>query len=78
MSEQPENRPPENPTRNMRLRLDALVGDLRRDLGHVDDPQIAALFETAAEVLIGLGKAFADFEGKTEPAWRTLSRRILP
>lgn len=69
---------PEQLTKAMRLRLETLVGDLRRDLGRIDDPQFAALFETSAEVLIGLSKAFADFEGKTEPAWRKLSRRILP
>lgn len=73
MSDQPEEL-----TKAMRQRLEALVGDLRRDLGRIDDPQFAALFETAAEVLTGLGKAFADFEGKTEPAWRKLSRHILP
>ncbi|MBR9973433.1 hypothetical protein [Magnetospirillum sulfuroxidans] len=69
---------PEDLTKAMRQRLQALVGDLRRDLGRIDDPQFAALFETSAEVLTGLCKAFADFEGKTEPAWRKLSRRILP
>jgi hypothetical protein len=28
------------------------------------------MFETAAEVLGGLAKAFEDYEKKNEPAWR--------
>jgi hypothetical protein len=28
-----------------------------------------AMFETAAEVLLGLAHAFADFEEGAEPAW---------
>jgi hypothetical protein len=36
----------------------------------VADPRAEALFETAAEVLLGLAKAFADFERRDEPAWR--------
>jgi len=72
------NDQPEDLTKAMRQRLETLVGDLRHDLGRMDDPQFTALFEAAAEVLIGLSKAFADFEGKTEPAWRKLSRTILP
>jgi len=34
----------------------------------VNDPQAKALFETSAEVLLGLKKAFTDFEEKKE-AW---------
>ena len=33
-------------------------------------PQLKAMFETAAEVLGGLRKAFSDYEQKNEPAWR--------
>lgn len=36
----------------------------------VDDPRAKAMFETAAEVLLGLARAFADFEKGAEPAWR--------
>ena len=69
---------PEPLVRAMRQRLETLVVDLRGDLARLDDPQFRALFETAAEVLIGLGKAFADFEKKEEPAWRKLTRSLLP
>jgi hypothetical protein len=43
---------------------------LRDDIEIVDDPQLKAMFETAAEVLGGLAKAFNDYERKNEPAWR--------
>lgn len=72
------NDEPEYLTKAMRQRLQDLAGDLRRDLARMDDPQFKALFETAAEVMLGLAKAFADFEGKSEPAWRKLSRTIMP
>jgi hypothetical protein len=69
---------PEPLVKAMRQRLETLVIDLRADLKRMDDPQFKALFETAAEVLTGLGKAFADFEKKEEPAWRKLTRSLLP
>jgi hypothetical protein len=46
------------------------VAHLRQDIGKVDEPQLAAMFETAAEVLTGLIKAFDDYEKKNEAAWR--------
>jgi hypothetical protein len=42
----------------------------REDVQKVSDPQARALFEVTAEVLIGLTKAFRDYEEKKEPAWR--------
>ena len=32
--------------------------------------QLEAMFETSAEVLSGLKKAFSDYEQKNESAWR--------
>jgi hypothetical protein len=46
---------------------------LRDDLEKVDEPQLKAMFETAAEVLGGLIKAFHDYEQKNESAWRKAS-----
>jgi hypothetical protein len=69
---------PEPLLRAMRERLESLVRDLRTDIRRIDDPQFKALFETSAEVLVGLTKAFRDFETKEEPAWRKLSRSIFP
>jgi hypothetical protein len=36
----------------------------------VDEPQLKAMFETSAEVLGGLAKAFQDYERKNEAAWK--------
>jgi hypothetical protein len=38
-----------------------------------DEPQLKAMFETAAEVLGGLMKAFRDYEEKNGSAWRKAS-----
>ena len=43
---------------------------MREDIDKVDDPQFKAMFETSAEVLGGLIKAFDDYEKKNEAAWR--------
>jgi hypothetical protein len=54
----------------MKKRLEETVAHLRQDIGKVDEPQLAAMFETSAEVLKGLVKAFDDYEKKNEAAWR--------
>jgi len=36
----------------------------------VNDPKAQALFESSAEVLTGLKKAFTDYEQQNEPAWK--------
>jgi hypothetical protein len=56
-------------TRNMRQRLSETVEHLRADIGKVDEPRFQAMFETSAEVLLGLVKTFEDYERKNEPAW---------
>jgi hypothetical protein len=43
---------------------------MREDIDKVDDPRFKAMFETSAEVLGGLIKAFGDYEKKNEAAWR--------
>ena len=48
-----------------------LIDLLREDVGKVTEPKAQALFETSAEVLTGLVKAFDDSEKKNEAAWRT-------
>ena len=57
-------------TQKMKKRLQETVTHLRQDIGKVDEPQLAAMFETSAEVLTGLAKAFDDYEKKNEAAWR--------
>ncbi|MCA1491806.1 hypothetical protein [Sinorhizobium alkalisoli] len=57
-------------TRKMTRELNALIAHLRDDVTKVDEPQFKAMFETAAEVLGGLAKAFGDYEKKNEAAWQ--------
>ena len=57
-------------TQKMKRHFADTVTHLREDIEKVDDPQFKAMFETSAEVLGGLIKAFDDFERKNEPAWR--------
>lgn len=54
----------------MKTRLQETATHLREDIRKVDDPQFKAMFETSAEVLDGLVKAFGDYEKKNEAAWR--------
>ena len=61
---------PKHHTQKMKQRLADTVTHLRQDVGKVDEPQLAAMFETSAEVLNGLIKAFEDYERKNEAAWR--------
>ena len=51
-------------------RLEALREHLREDIGKVDEPRMQAMFETAAEVLGGLAKAFRDYQEGQEQAFR--------
>lgn len=64
------DRHPRHHTQQMQTRLQELTDHLRQDVEKVDEPQLKAMFETAAEVLNGLKKAFSDYEQKNESAWR--------
>lgn len=64
------DRDPRHHTQKMQARLQEIIDHLRGDTGKVDEPQLKAMFETSAEVLIGLKKAFSDYEQKNESAWR--------
>lgn len=57
-------------TRKMRKALEDIRIHLREDIDKVDEPQLKAMFETSAEVLDGLTRAFSDYERKNESAWR--------
>ena len=61
---------PRHYTQKMQVRLQEMMDHLREDIVDVDEPQLKAMFETAAEVLGGLKKAFGDCEKKNEPAWK--------
>ena len=58
---------------NVRGELHQLGEHLRRDAAHIDDPQAAAMFETAAEVIHGLEVALEHYRKKAEPAWKKRS-----
>ena len=60
---------PRHHTRKMAKRLEETIAHLREDIEKVDEPQFKAMFETSAEVLGGLVKAFRDYEKKNEGAW---------
>jgi hypothetical protein len=51
-------------------RLRETVDHLHADIERVDQPRLKAMFETSAEVLEELVRAFRAYERKEEPAWR--------
>jgi hypothetical protein len=65
-------------THKIKAQMRQIIKHLREDVGKVTEPKAQALFETSAEVLTGLVKAFEDFEKKTEAAWRTEPKTSHP
>jgi hypothetical protein len=57
-------------TAHIRGALEELTNHLRRDIERVTEPAARALFETTAEVLQGLAKAYADYDAGKESAFR--------
>lgn len=53
----------------LRSMLDGVVRHAREDISKVDEPKAQALFETTAEVCIGLATACEHYE-RQAPAWR--------
>jgi len=53
--------------------LTGVIEHVRSDVDKVSEPKAQALFETTAEVLIGLRTAYDDYEQGTETAWRKAS-----
>jgi hypothetical protein len=58
-------------TAKIKKEFRALIDHLREDVQKIDDPSTKALFETSAEVIGGLEKAFSDYESKNDSAWRS-------
>ena len=54
----------------VRDKLHELAVHLRKDASQIDDAKAAALFETSAEVISGLERAFEHLGARSEPAWR--------
>jgi hypothetical protein len=65
-----DERDPRHHTARLKKMLNDTATHAREDVLKISDPKAQALFETAAEVLKGLAKAFDDFEQKSEPAWQ--------
>jgi hypothetical protein len=68
--EKSSSKDPKVHTANIKKEFRALIEHLREDVEKVDDPSAKALFETSAEVIGGLEKAFSDYEEAKEPAWK--------
>ena len=66
---------PRHHTQKLKQMLNDIANHAREDVRKVSDPKAQALFETAAEVLDGLAKAFRDFEQRREEAWKTAGSR---
>jgi hypothetical protein len=58
-------------TAKLKRMLTETMEHARKDVAKVGDPKAQALFETTAEVLAGLKKAFEHFEQHAEGAWKT-------
>jgi hypothetical protein len=61
---------PRHHTAKLKAMLNDTARHAREDIDKIDDPKAQALFETTAEVLIGLMTAYDHYEHKAEPAWR--------
>lgn len=61
---------PRHHTAKLKQMLRDVADHAREDIGKVSDPKAQALFETTAEVLMGLQKAYQDFEERSEQAWK--------
>jgi hypothetical protein len=64
------DRDPRHHVQKMQKALEEVKNHLREDVEKVDEPPLKAMFETSAEVIAGLQKAFKDYEQKSEAAWR--------
>jgi hypothetical protein len=61
---------PRHHTRHIRSMLSGVIEHARQDIEKIDDPRGQALFETTAEVLSGLSRAYEHYERRSEAAWR--------
>jgi hypothetical protein len=55
-------------TQKLKQTLKDTAQHAREDVSKISDPKAQTLFETSAEVLLGLAKAFEDFEQRREEA----------
>jgi hypothetical protein len=55
---------------NIEQTLTEIIDHLRSDIEKIDEPKAQVLFETSAEVLIGLRTAYQHYQSGSEPAMR--------
>ena len=64
----------EDDPRHLTIKIRGMLNDaiehVREDVGKISDPRGQALFETTAEVLGGLVRAYEDCETRSEETWR--------
>ena len=70
MTTQRSESDPRHHTAKIKDMLAEVMQHAREDVPKIDDPKAQALFETTAEVLGGLIKAYDDYERKNEAAWQ--------
>jgi hypothetical protein len=61
---------PRRHTARIKAMLSDVITHAREDVDKVADPKARALFETTAEVVQGLVRAYDHFEQKSKAAWR--------
>ena len=62
---------PRHHTAKIKQMLTETMERARKDVAKVSDPKAQALFETTAEVLAGIKKAYEHFEQGSEGAWKS-------
>jgi hypothetical protein len=60
---------PKHHAKKLKQMLNETAQHAREDVLKISDPKAQALFETTAEVLLGLAKAYDDYEQGREVAW---------
>ena len=68
-----EESDPRHHTAKLKQMLTDVINHACEDVNKISDPKAAALFETTAEVLIGLREAYEDYEQKNEESWKKAS-----
>jgi hypothetical protein len=74
----PSENNPIRHTHKIKAQMRQTINLLREDVGIVTESKAQALFETSAEVLASLVKAFDDYENKGQEAWRTQLMASIP
>ncbi len=70
-----------NPIRHkqkIKAQMRQIIDQLREDVGQVTEAKAQTLFDTSAEVLASLVKAFDDYEKRGQETWRNQLMASLP